>query len=40
MVKEIVGAHHGQVTLQSEVGRGSTFNVQLPLSAAQDRRNA
>jgi signal transduction histidine kinase len=40
MVKEIVGAHHGQVTLQSEVGCGSTFNVQLPLSPAHDRRNA
>jgi signal transduction histidine kinase/ligand-binding sensor domain-containing protein len=40
MVKEIVGAHHGQVTLQSEVGRGSTFIVQLPLSAARDGRDA
>jgi two-component system phosphate regulon sensor histidine kinase PhoR len=40
MVKEIVGAHHGHVTLQSEVGRGSTFNVQLPLSVAPDRRSS
>jgi len=36
MVKEIVQVHHGQVGLSSEVGRGSTFMVRLPLlSAAQ-----
>jgi signal transduction histidine kinase len=38
MVKEIVQAHHGRVTLQSEVGRGSTFIVELSLSAAHQRR--
>jgi signal transduction histidine kinase len=40
MVKEIVGAHHGQVDLQSEVGRGSTFVVRLPLSEANERSGA
>jgi signal transduction histidine kinase len=32
MVKEIVLVHHGEVDLASEVGRGSTFRVRLPLS--------
>jgi signal transduction histidine kinase len=32
MVKEIVQVHHGEVDLASEVGRGSTFRVRLPLS--------
>jgi signal transduction histidine kinase len=34
MVKEIVRVHHGDVDLSSEVGRGSTFMVRLPLSSA------
>jgi signal transduction histidine kinase len=34
MVKEILRAHHGDVDLASEVGRGSTFIVRLPLSSA------
>jgi signal transduction histidine kinase len=40
MVKEIVAAHRGHVSVQSEVGRGSTFVVRLPLSEANDRRPA
>src|SRR5262249_1429253 len=32
MVKEIVRVHRGVVDLESEVGRGSTFRVRLPLS--------
>jgi signal transduction histidine kinase len=34
MVKEIVRVHQGEVGLDSEVGRGSTFMVRLPLSAS------
>ena len=37
MVKEIVVAHHGHVDVQSEVGRGSTFVVRLPLSQTGER---
>jgi signal transduction histidine kinase len=32
MVKEIIEMHRGDVRLSSEVGRGSTFQVTLPLS--------
>jgi signal transduction histidine kinase len=32
MVREIVQVHRGDVALSSEVGRGSTFMVRLPLS--------
>ncbi|MGH9718822.1 MAG: sensor histidine kinase [Bryobacteraceae bacterium] len=32
MVKEIVLAHHGDVAVASESGRGSTFTVRLPAS--------
>jgi two-component system sensor histidine kinase BaeS len=35
IVKEIVGLHGGWVTVESEVGQGSSFNVWLPL-AGQD----
>jgi signal transduction histidine kinase len=31
MVQEIVRVHHGQLDVDSEVGRGSTFVVRLPL---------
>ena len=34
LVKAIVEAHHGKVTLTSEVGRGSTFKVVLPTDEA------
>jgi len=31
LVKQIVEAHHGKVSVESEVGKGSTFSVKLPL---------
>src|SRR5262245_29533155 len=37
MVKEIVRVHHGEVDVRSEVGRGSTFRVRLPLMGVLDR---
>jgi len=32
LVKEIVEAHHGKVYVESELGKGSTFSILLPLS--------
>jgi signal transduction histidine kinase len=34
MVKEIVEVHRGEIQVSSEVGRGSTFQVRLPLREA------
>jgi signal transduction histidine kinase len=34
MVKEIVQAHNGQVAVSSDIGKGSTFAVRLPLRSA------
>ncbi|MCI0693346.1 ATP-binding protein [candidate division KSB1 bacterium] len=31
LTKELVELHHGEILVQSEVGRGTTFNVRLPL---------
>jgi len=31
IVKSIVEAHHGRIRVESEVGRGSTFHVDLPI---------
>ncbi len=31
LVKQIVGAHGGDVDVRSELGRGSTFSMRLPL---------
>ena len=33
LVKAVVGAHGGQVTVQSAEGRGSEFRVSLPVGA-------
>ena len=32
IVKEVVAAHGGQVACVSEVGKGTTFNMTLPLA--------
>jgi len=34
IVKKLVEAHHGEIRVRSEVGRGSTFSVRLPLPRA------
>jgi signal transduction histidine kinase len=31
IVQEIVAAHHGQVTVQSQEGNGTTFTITLPV---------
>jgi len=34
IVKKIVELHHGVITVKSELGRGTTFSVQLPVAQA------
>jgi signal transduction histidine kinase len=31
IVKDVVDVHHGQITVESEVGKGTTFHLRLPL---------
>lgn len=31
IIKDVVNAHHGQITVESEVGQGTTFRIRLPL---------
>jgi len=33
MIKEIVEAHKGQVTVRSSMGEGSTFRITLPINS-------
>ncbi len=40
IVKTIVDAFHGAVTVQSEPGKGTTFRVELPLPRIGDERHA
>jgi signal transduction histidine kinase len=39
LVKEIVELHEGQVTVTSELGRGSCFRIQLPTREVGARLN-
>jgi len=38
--KEIVEHHGGRIEVVSEVGRGTTFTIQLPCTDAEPGRNA
>jgi len=32
IVKDVVHAHHGNISVESEVGIGTTFNIDLPIA--------
>jgi signal transduction histidine kinase len=36
LVAHVVAAHHGDIQVQSEVGRGTTFSIGLPAASADD----
>jgi signal transduction histidine kinase len=39
VVKKCVELHHGMISIHSEVGKGTTFTVQIPLTVAAARVN-
>ena len=34
IVKDVVDAHHGKITVESQLGEGTTFHIYLPLQPA------
>jgi signal transduction histidine kinase len=32
IVKDVVDAHHGNITVESEIGKGTVFNINLPIA--------
>lgn len=40
IAKKIIDAHHGKISVMSEVGKGSTFVVKIPLFVAEKLQNA
>jgi len=39
IVKQIVEAHHGEITVESSPGKGSKFSVKLPVKNAYEEKN-
>jgi len=39
LVKQIVAAHNGDVSLQSDMGQGSTFTIRIPIPEEEDACN-
>jgi signal transduction histidine kinase/tetratricopeptide (TPR) repeat protein len=39
IVKQIVAAHHGEITVESSSGKGSRFSVKLPVKNAYEEKN-
>jgi signal transduction histidine kinase len=38
IVHKIIESHDGVITVESEVGKGSTFNIFLPVTSEEERK--